>query len=160
MRELAECAPGLRVALEDGGYRILLEALMDEISLGLKVLFDRRDAMAPLWPRPRALDDLSETLNNPKLTDLWSEDEAIGWIYQYFNADDVKQMRAESSMPRNSRELAVRNQFFTPRYIVEFLTDNTLGRIWYEMTQGKTRLLEQCHYCVFRTILNTDSGRR
>ena len=43
-----------------------------------------------------------------------------------------------SQIPRNSRELAVRNQFFTPRYVVEFLTDNTLGRIWYEMTQGLT----------------------
>ena len=47
-------------------------------------------------------------------------------------------MREESAAPRNSRELAVRNQFFTPRYVVEFLTDNTLGRIWYEMTKGQT----------------------
>ena len=49
-------------------------------------------------------------------------------------------MRSESQAPRNSRELAVRNQFFTPRYVVQFLTDNTLGRIWYEMRQGETRL--------------------
>ena len=40
--------------------------------------------------------------------------------------------------PRNSYELAFRNQFFTPRYVVEFLTDNTLGRIWYEMRKGDT----------------------
>ena len=71
---------------------------------------------------------------------LWGEDETIGWIYQYFNSsEERRQMRAESQAPRNSRELAVRNQFFTPRYVVEFLTDNTLGRIWYEMTQGQTR---------------------
>ena len=56
----------------------------------------------------------------------------------------------ESAAPRNSRELAVRNQFFTPRYVVEFLTDNTLGRIWYEMTRGDTRLKEQCRYLVRR----------
>ena len=42
-------------------------------------------------------------------------------------------MREESQAPRNSRELAVRNQFFTPRYVVRFLFDNTLGRIWQEM---------------------------
>ena len=59
-------------------------------------------------------------------------------------------MRAESQAPRNSRELAVRNQFFTPRYVVEFLTDNTLGRIWYEMTQGNTRLVDSCRYLVRR----------
>ena len=59
-------------------------------------------------------------------------------------------MRADSPAPRNSRELAVRNQFFTPRYVVEFLTDNTLGRLWYEMTQGRTALTDQCRYLVRR----------
>lgn len=59
-------------------------------------------------------------------------------------------MRRASQAPRNSRELAVRNQFFTPRYVVEFLTDNTLGRIWYEMTRGNTRLKEVCLYMVRR----------
>ena len=152
VRELAECAPGLRGALEDGGYRLLLDAVMDEISLDLKVLFDRRDSMAPLWPGPKALDDLLETLNDPHIADVWAEDEAIGWVYQYFNDNDVKEMRdaAKGGAPRNSRELAVRNQFFTPRYVVEFLTDNTLGRLWYEMTRGETALRDRCRYLVRR----------
>jgi hypothetical protein len=38
--------------------------------------------------------------------------------------------------------MAFRNQFYTPRYVVEFLTDNTLGRTWYEMRQGNTGLVE------------------
>ncbi len=59
-------------------------------------------------------------------------------------------MRDASQAPRNSRELAVRNQFFTPRYVVQFLTDNTLGRIWYEMRQGRTRLVDLCEYMVRR----------
>ena len=59
-------------------------------------------------------------------------------------------MREASAAPRNSRELAVRNQFFTPRYVVEFLTDNTLGCIWYEMMQGQTRLRDECRYLVRR----------
>jgi hypothetical protein len=46
-------------------------------------------------------------------------------------------MRDASQAPRNSRELAVRNQFFTPRYVVEFLVDNTLGRLWFNATGGK-----------------------
>ena len=37
-------------------------------------------------------------------------------------------MRAASTAPRDSRELAVRNQFFTPRYVVDFLVQNSLGR--------------------------------
>jgi hypothetical protein len=55
---------------------------------------------------------------------------------------NAKKCGMNPQAPRNSRELAVRNQFFTPRYVVEFLTDNTLGRIWYEMTQGHTALKE------------------
>jgi 23S rRNA G2445 N2-methylase RlmL len=55
-----------------------------------------------------------------------------------------------SQVPQNSRELAVRNQFFTPRYVVEFLTDNALGHIWYEMRRGQTKLVEKCRYLVQR----------
>src|SRR5712672_1983834 len=57
-------------------------------------------------------------------------------------------MRDESPTPRNSRELAVRNQFFTPRYVVQFLTDNTLGRLWLEMHGDKSRLTTLCEYLV------------
>jgi hypothetical protein len=35
-------------------------------------------------------------------------------------------------------------------YVVEFLTDNALGRIWYEMHRGDTKLVEQCRYMVRR----------
>lgn len=37
-------------------------------------------------------------------------------------------------------------EFFTPRYVVEFLLDNSLGRFWVEKTGGKTSLLEKCKY--------------
>jgi len=90
-------------------------------------------------------------INQADIAPLWSEDETIGWIYQYFNSsEERRQMRKASQAPRNSRELAVRNQFFTPRYVVEFLTDNTLGRIWYEMLKGETRLVQECDYLVRR----------
>jgi hypothetical protein len=104
-----------------------------------------------LFPRESVLLDVLGQINHHELQHLWAEDETIGWIYQYFNSqEERKAMRDESSAPRNSRELAVRNQFFTPRYVVEFLTDNTLGRIWYEMTQGQTRLVDECKYLVRR----------
>ena len=42
----------------------------------------------------------------------------------------------------------MRNQFFTPRYVVQFLVDNTLGRLWLEMHGDKTRLTTICEYLV------------
>ena len=132
-------------------YRHYLECLFDELAVDLGALFDRRSPQGLLFPRETALLSLLELFNAPELDMLWAEDETIGWIYQYYNDPaERKEMREKSSAPRNSRELAVRNQFFTPRYVVEFLTDNTLGRIWYEMTHGETALKEQCRYLVCR----------
>ena len=139
-KEFTALAPGL-VAFEDKGYRLYIETLFDEIGQEVKVLFDRRDAASLLWPDRQTLLELLGILNAPELASVWTEDETIGWVYQYFNGDEERtQMRAESQAPRNSHELAVRNQFFTPRYVVQFLTDNTLGRTWYEMMQGQTKL--------------------
>lgn len=132
-------------------YKTYLSCLFDEIALDLGVLFDRFSTTGLLFPREKALLELLDLLNTKDLQDIWAEDETIGWIYQYFNSpEERKRMREESAAPRNSRELAVRNQFFTPRYVVEFLTDNTLGRLWYEMRQGDTALKEQCRYLVRR----------
>lgn len=139
-KEFIALAPGL-VALPDKGYRLYVETIFDEIAQEVRALFDRRDAATLLWPRRQALLDLLAALNDPEVAAVWGEDETIGWVYQYFNGEDERrQMRAESQAPRNSRELAVRNQFFTPRYVVQFLTDNSLGRTWCEMRGGDTQL--------------------
>jgi hypothetical protein len=132
-------------------YQRYLFCLFDELAVDLGVLFDRRSPHALLFPREQALLAMLELINAPEIEPLWAEDETVGWIYQYYNDPlERKKMREQSAAPRNSRELAVRNQFFTPRYVVEFLTDNTLGRIWYEMTKGQTRLKDQCRYLVRR----------
>lgn len=132
-------------------YQYYLFSIFDELSLDLAVLFDRYSSQGRLFPSEMVLLELMSLINNTELELLWREDETIGWMYQYFNdPEERKQMRDRtrggSQSPRNSRELAVRNQFFTPRYVVEYLTDNTLGRIWYEMTQGKTKLVDCCKY--------------
>lgn len=148
--EFTAVAQGL-LADQESSYRLYLETIFEDVSRELRALFDPRDPASLLWPKRAALLELLEILNRPELAELWIEDETLGWVYQYFNGDaERKKMREESSAPRNSRELAVRNQFFTPRYVVEFLTDNTLGRIWYEMRQGNTGLKDQCRYLVRR----------
>ena len=149
-KEFCGLAPGL-VSLPDRGYRLYLECLFDEVGREVGVLFDRVEPNSLLWPRRKALESLLAIINDAKLEGVWAEDETIGWIYQYYNDPaERKKMREESAAPRNSRELAVRNQFFTPRYVVEFLTDNTLGRIWYEMRGGATSLKDKCRYLVGR----------
>jgi hypothetical protein len=148
--EFTAVAQGL-LADQESSYRLYLETIFEDVSRELRALFEPRDPASLLWLKRAALLELLDILNRPELAELWSEDETLGWVYQYFNGDaERKKMREESAAPRNSRELAVRNQFFTPRYVVEFLTDNTLGRIWYEMRQGQTGLKDRCRYLVRR----------
>lgn len=152
-QEFCGLAPGLRLLPNRAGYRLYIESLFDELSTEVKVLFDRHDPATVLWPRRIAFDQLLVLFNDPKLASVWPEDETIGWMYQFSNSDDDRRNarydeKGKPKAPQNSRELAVRNQFFTPRYIVEFLTDNTLGRIWYEMRRTQTTLAQRCVYLI------------
>lgn len=132
-------------------YQVYLFSVFDELAQELPALFDRYAANGLLFPREPALRVLLDELNHFEIEPLWAEDESIGWIYQYFNSkEERKAMRDASQAPRNSRELAVRNQFFTPRYVVEFLVDNTLGRLWFNATGGKTELRERCQYLLIK----------
>jgi hypothetical protein len=126
-------------------YRVYLFSVFDELAQDLPGLFDRYSPQGRLFPRKAALLQVLNLINDADIAPLWSEDETIGWIYQYFNSkEERKGMRDSSEVPRNSRELAVRNQFFTPRYVVEFLVDNTLGRLWFNATGGVTGLRDRC----------------
>lgn len=132
-------------------YRTYLRSVFDELSADLPGLFDRYSPQGRLFPREAVLMQILAQINHGEIEPLWAEDETIGWIYQYFNSKEERRaMRDASQAPRNSRELAVRNQFFTPRYVVEFLVDNTLGRLWFNWTGGQTALRDRCHYLLVK----------
>lgn len=152
---------GARTAEVFERYTWFLKANFDELAIDLPAVFDRFSPYALLFPSERVLLELLKIIDDEDLSiyreegqqpmNLWSEDETIGWVYQYYNSrDEISAMREASSAPRNSRELAVRNQFFTPRYVVQFLVDNSLGRQWFEMTKGQTDLVDSCQYMVKR----------
>lgn len=131
-------------------YQIYLFSVFDELAQELPTLFDRYAANALLFPRETALRALLDELNHFEIEPLWGEDETIGWIYQYFNSPEERKAMRKARAPRSSRELAVRNQFFTPRYVVEFLVDNTLGRLWFNETGGQTELRDRCQYLLVK----------
>ncbi|MEW4949220.1 MULTISPECIES: BREX-1 system adenine-specific DNA-methyltransferase PglX [Pseudomonas] len=149
--ELYKMVSGSSLGETGEAYRTFLFSLFDEFAIDLPTLFDRYAAQGRLFPREPALLEVLDALNHYEIQPLWAEDETIGWIYQYFNSkEERKAMRDASQAPRNSRELAVRNQFFTPRYVVEFLVDNTLGRMWFNATGGQTKLRERCQYLLVK----------
>ncbi len=151
---------------QDVAYRHFLDWLGGLLSDEIGVLFNPCDPANRLYPRQKTLDEVLDLLNaggikaeeielREEWSKIWSQDETIGWVYQYFTPKELRDAARDpkkggSQAPRNSYELAFRNQFFTPRYVVEFLTDNTLGRIWYEMRKGDTKLKRHCRYMVRR----------
>lgn len=144
-------------------YKWYLHSIFDELSVELPAVFDRFSPYGLVFPDESTLLKLLQLINDTQLAEwydeqdgttvnFWTEDETLGWMFQDYNSlEERRQMREESNKPRNSREMAVRNQFFTPEYIVRFLSDNSLGRIWYEMTGGNSRIGEDlCQYMVRR----------
>ena len=126
-------------------YLRYLRHLCDRMGQHIQVLFDVGDLAARLTPSPRTLLEVVTWLNDQRLAEVWRYDETIGWIYQYFTPQEQREeARAESASPRNAEELAFRNQFYTPRYVVAFLTENTLGALWAAMRRGRTKILETC----------------
>jgi hypothetical protein len=150
---------GAKTAEQFTRYSWYIGHVFDELAIDLPAVFDRFSPYALLFPSEKVLLELLSIINDENVNiyreaghqpiNLWIEDETIGWVYQYYNSrEEISEMREASGAPRNSRELAVRNQFFTPRYVVQFLVDNSLGRQWFEMTQGKTNLVDSCQYLV------------
>lgn len=140
-------SPNLVRQSEDGGYRIYLELLFGDLSQSLGALFDRALPQSIIFPTRATLSKVLELLNQRSLESVWAEDETLGWAYQYFTPKEQRdKAREDPSAPRNSYELAFLNQFYTPRYVVAFLSDNTLGKLWYEMRRGETKLITTCEY--------------
>jgi len=111
--------------------RCLLEAF-DEVSQEIKVLFDMSDEYSLLFPSTRVLDSVIELLSVEVPEEDWVEDDIIGWIYQYYNSEARREYRKKRRKPR-ADDIPVINQFYTPRWLVRALVDNTLGRLWLEM---------------------------
>ncbi|WP_295387011.1 hypothetical protein [uncultured Thiodictyon sp.] len=75
-------------------YRVYLFSVFDELAQDLPGLFGRYAPQGRLFPREAALLPLLALINDAEIEPLWGEDEAIGWIYQYFNSKEERN-RAE-----------------------------------------------------------------
>ena len=119
---------------EDGGYGVFLELLIDDCASEVRLLFDRSLPSSFPFPSPARLRKVLDLINADEIAAAWDEDEVLGWVYQYFTPKELREkIRKESPAPRNTYELAIRNQFYTPDYVVRFLAENTLGRLWWEV---------------------------
>jgi hypothetical protein len=120
------------------------------------VLFDPDSESSVVWPRHNALRQAIQMINDLP-AEIWAEDEIVGWVYQFYNAEEKVRIRKRGK-PRLPAEVAVINQFFTPRWVVKFLVDNTLGRLWLEMHPDSERVRTKCDYLVPEPLAGEDSS--
>ncbi len=113
---------------EDEGFWTYLQICGDELGASVPLLFDRRLPVSAFVPSRTVLDSAVAAINDTLVRHVWTEPETLGWAYQFFNSKEERQRMRVEQAPRSPRELAVRNQFFTPRYVVDWLVQNTLGR--------------------------------
>ncbi|GAB2318651.1 BREX-1 system adenine-specific DNA-methyltransferase PglX [Alkalibacterium sp. s-m-22] len=93
------------------------------------------DAMALLLP-DNLLNENSVIRDLVNMIDeeSWKEVEIVGWLYQFYiseEKDDVfKNLKKNKKIGK--KEIGPATQLFTPRWIVEYMVDNSLGRLWLE----------------------------
>lgn len=71
----------------------------------------------------------------------WKKIEVIGWLYQYYIADE-KDRLFKAKTKYKSEEIPVATQLFTPDWIVKYMVQNSLGRYWTEAHPEHRDLLD------------------
>lgn len=99
-------------------------------------IFDSQYPYA-LMPRADELNEIIDAFNavsaDPDCgADIWRGDDILGWLYENFNAVEKAQLK-ESGEKTEYDKVSLQSQVYTPQWVVKFLVDNTVGKMYLEM---------------------------
>jgi type II restriction/modification system DNA methylase subunit YeeA len=112
-------------------YRLLLVSVCNRLAEPMPFLFTRiEDYTQLLMP----MDILSESSIVNKVRLALSEDacqdvEVIGWLYQFYISEKKDDVMGRKSVVA-SEDIPAVTQLFTPHWIVQYMVENSLGRLW------------------------------
>lgn len=135
--------------LDEPLWRYLFVAQCEELADCLPGVFERvGGAMELLLPQGLMMADSVVGKLNAVLTDEdWREGVTVlGWMYQYYNAD-VKDEFFKSKRKVAAADIAPATQLFTPEWIVRYMVENSLGRLWMLNNPGSS-LRERMEYYI------------
>lgn len=65
-------------------------------------------------------------------TEIWLSDDIMGWLYESYNLSK-KQAFKDSGDKIEFDKVSLTSQVYTPKWVVEFLVNNSLGKLYLEM---------------------------
>src|SRR6056297_644129 len=120
---------------DEAAYRVLLKGACNYYHTLMPFMFEPINdyteilLMDDCLSENSLLADLKEAVDEENCKDV----EVIGWLYQYYISekkdtvfDQVKKQRRKVK----ESEIPAVTQLFTPHWIVRYLVENTLGRLW------------------------------
>ena len=129
-------------------YRLLLIAQCNALHTAMPFLFEKIDDETELLLPDNLLS--SDSLIRSLVTNLDAEDcesvEVLGWLYQFYISEKKDTVMArKSAVP--TEDIPAVTQLFTPHWIVRYLVENSLGRLWLLNRPG-SRLREHMPYYI------------
>jgi hypothetical protein len=79
--------------------------------------------------------DVAKTIPNssfPIPNSIWQSDDVLGWLYESYN-NFKKATHKASGDKTEYNKVSIQSQVYTPRWVVQFLVDNSLGKLYLEM---------------------------
>lgn len=119
-------------------FRFLLFKMCNRLHEVLPGIFEARDDASELLMRQSFIDKdgiIHHLVNDIPEEDWKDQVQIIGWIYQYYNSELKAEVFAKKEKVTKD-ELPAVTQLFTPDWIVRYMVENSLGRLWIEHLRG------------------------
>lgn len=132
-------------------YKYLILNLCNYLNHTMPFLFEKiEDYTELLFPEKLLhIDSIVKDINEIIPEDDWREVEIIGWIYQDYIAprkDEVFK-KLKKNVKISKENIPAATQLFTPHWIVRYLVENSLGRLWM-LNRPSSQLFERMDYYI------------
>ena len=135
---------------DEAVFRLVLVAQCNELAAALPDVFGHvGEADALLLPGNllrQGADDVLYHLVADIPQSTWENVEVLGWMYQFYNAE-LKADFFNSRRKAAAADIAPATQLFTPEWIVRYMVENSLGRLWM-LNHPQSALRERMAYYI------------
>lgn len=118
-------------------YKYLLIAQCNALNVGLQEMFEEIGGWTELlFPNNLLRTDsvIARMVSEIPEEDWRDQVQIIGWLYQYYNNEPKDKVFADlkKNIKISAEAIPAATQLFTPDWIVRYMVENSLGRLWTE----------------------------